>query len=113
MVRGVYQQITANASSYPFTLSLALFYPPLIMEPDSPSHLSWLTQMEGVKLQSSELQISLHLRSTGLPNRGGKNNRLYCLWPAFYLTRPYAQPHQQIIIPAHKGMEENEGNVEE
>lgn len=77
----------------------------LIIAPGTPSHLHRLTQMEGLKLQQYRLQISLY--SPHMPDRGGERITGFTVsGRPFMLPRPMAQPHQQIIITAHKGMEE-------
>lgn len=77
----------------------------LIIAPGTPSHLHRLTQMEGLKLQQYRLQISLY--SPHMPDRGGERITGFTVsGQPFMLPRPMAQPHQQIIITAHKGMEE-------
>lgn len=78
---------------------------PLIVEPGSPSHLHRPTQMEGLKLQQCRLQISLH--SPHMPDRGEERiTGFTASGLPFSLPRSMAQPYQQIIITAHKDMEE-------
>lgn len=78
---------------------------PLIIEPGSPSHLHRPTQMEGLKLQQCQLQISLH--SPHMPDRGEERiTGFTASGLSFSLPRPMAQSYQQIIITAHKDTEE-------
>lgn len=75
--------------------------PPVIIEPDAPSHSHWPIQIEGLKLQQCRLQISLH--SPHMPDRGEERITGFT---ASGVPSSLPQTMAQIVITVHKDTEQ-------